>query len=400
MASLKKRGDSYYLQFYLPGGRQKRVNLQTDSFQLAKEKLRRFESAQAAGDELPLPTRTPVQDILTAYVEHIRTVKTAKSAQTDVYYLRDVFGPICDALKITSRKVSQMAKKRPTKPGQDRRFRAAVIAADCLERITTADIATFLSSRVQSRGLAPKTANRYREILCRLINWATEQRGVKMPGGVNPALKVERYREKAPEIRFLTLAQIQRQLDVLAVKPALQAMVATYIYAGLRREELLWLTHEDVDWDAEPYGLIRVRAKTIRGEFWEPKTKVNRAVPVSGALRPYLDRQRLRSGTSTWLFASPAGSRWDPDNFSCDLRDTNRRAGLAWGCLDFRHTFGSQLAMKGESLYKIATLMGNSPEIFRRHYAALLPEALIGSVEFCRNGTEIITSGRAATADT
>lgn len=29
--------------------------------------------------------------------------------------------------------------------------------------------------------------------------------------------------------------------------------------------------------------------------------------------------------------------------------------------------------MKGESLYKIATIMGNSPEICRRHYAALLP---------------------------
>jgi hypothetical protein len=38
--------------------------------------------------------------------------------------------------------------------------------------------------------------------------------------------------------------------------------------------------------------------------------------------------------------------------------------------------------MKGESLYKIATLMGNSPEICRRHYAALIPEALAGIVDF------------------
>ena len=52
-------------------------------------------------------------------------------------------------------------------------------------------------------------------------------------------------------------------------------------------------------------------------------------------------------------------------------------------CHIYHHTFGSQLAMKGESLYKIATLMGNSPEICRRHYAALLPEALFDSVEFC-----------------
>lgn len=38
--------------------------------------------------------------------------------------------------------------------------------------------------------------------------------------------------------------------------------------------------------------------------------------------------------------------------------------------------------MKGESLYKIATLMGNSPEICRRHYAALVPEKLAVTAEF------------------
>ena len=70
------------------------------------------------------------------------------------------------------------------------------------------------------------------------------------------------------------------------------------------------------------------------------------------------------------------------DNFSQDLRAVNQEAGLSWACLIYRHTFGSQLAMKGESLYKIATLMGNSPEICRRYYAALLPETLSDTVEF------------------
>jgi len=47
---------------------------------------------------------------------------------------------------------------------------------------------------------------------------------------------------------------------------------------------------------------------------------------------------------------------------------------------------GSQLAMKGESLYKISTLMGSSPELCRRYYTVLLPEAMGDSVEFdtCR----------------
>lgn len=70
------------------------------------------------------------------------------------------------------------------------------------------------------------------------------------------------------------------------------------------------------------------------------------------------------------------------DNFSADLRAANREAGLSWSCLDYRHTFGSLLAQKGVSLYKISAMMGNSPEICRRHYAHLVPEAMREEVEF------------------
>ncbi len=386
MASLIKRefqgGPVWYIQFYR-GGKQKRLKA-SDNFQIAKEKLRRFDSAEARGELNPLPTNTPLVDVVTAYVQHIRTVKTPKSAQTDIYYLRDVFGPICEALRITSRKLNPNCKKRPPKPGQDRRFKAAVIEPTCFEAITTADIATFVASRMQSRGLAPKTANRYREILTRLFNWAMTQQGIRMPSDKNPAAAVEKYRESAPVIRFLTLEQIDQQLAALADDTQLQAMVATLIYAGLRREELLWLTQEDIDWNAKGHGLIRVRAKEINGEAWQPKTKVNRVVPISSSLRPYLDKQRLRSGKGPWFFRSPEGQRWEPDNFSSHLRTANREKKLPewWTNLTFRHTFGSQLAMRGESLYKIATFMGNSPAICQRHYAALIPEALGDCVEF------------------
>jgi len=117
MAWLMKRGSVYYIR-YCVGSKKRKVSTDTENFQLAKEKLRQFEAAQARGDLSPLPTKTPIADVLTAYVAHIRATKTAKSAQTDVYYLRDAFGPICDAVKVTSRKLSAKAKKRPPKPGQ------------------------------------------------------------------------------------------------------------------------------------------------------------------------------------------------------------------------------------------------------------------------------------------
>ena len=78
--------------------------------------------------------------MLTGYVEHIRAIKTAKSAQTDLYYLRDTFGPACAALKITGRKVGPKSRKRKPREGQDRRRRAPVIEAMSFEAITTTDI--------------------------------------------------------------------------------------------------------------------------------------------------------------------------------------------------------------------------------------------------------------------
>ncbi len=157
MACLKKRGRKYYAQYYV-GRRQKRISLNTTSLQIAKEKLRQLESSLHRGEEVPLPTRTKIEDIVQRYAEHVRTVKTPKSAQTDIYYLRQMFGPISPALQINSRKRSVRAMKRPP-----------------------------IHSHVRSRGLAPKTANRYREIVHRLFSWAMAERSVKIPGGVNPA---------------------------------------------------------------------------------------------------------------------------------------------------------------------------------------------------------------------
>ncbi|MFT3784922.1 MAG: tyrosine-type recombinase/integrase [Tepidisphaeraceae bacterium] len=384
MPSLIERNGIYYIQ-YCVSGKARRVSTQTESLQLAKEKLRQFESAQLRGHDNPLPTRTPIADVLERYVAHIRTHKTANSAQKDVYYLRDMFGVICPALTITSRNVTSACRKKPPRPDatQDRRRRAVVIEAPCFEQITSTNVSAFITGQVQSRGHAPKTANHYRQILCRVFNWAMNEGGIRMPGDKNPVVQVKRYKERAPEIRFLTLLQIDEQLDAISSEPKLHAMVATMIYAGLRREELLWLRTDDVDMDSGSNGVLRIRAKTVHGRTWQPKTKVNRVVPISSTLRAHLTAYAARVGTSeTWYFPSPAGKLYDVDNFSADPRKANSAASLPWTCLDFRHTFGSQLAIEGESLYKISRLLGNSQQVCQKHYAALTLESLADSVEF------------------
>jgi integrase len=149
-----------------------------------------------------------------------------------------------------------------------------------------------------------------------------------------------------------------------------------------RQEEALGLQREDVGLAASTSGIIRVQAKTVNGESRQPKTKVNRAVPVSRALRAYPDSYTPRPSFGDWHFPSPHGQPLRCGQLQSGPPRRNQKAGLPWTCLIYRHTFGSQLAMKGESLHKSATLMGNSAEICRRHYAALTPESMTNTVEF------------------
>lgn len=375
MASLKKRGKTYYAQYYV-NGKQKRVNLNTDCLQFAKDKLRQIESAQLRQEDIPLPTKSPIGEIVQKYLFHLGAKTSEKNVQKVATYLRSTFGPVCESLKIKNEKIAAKAVKRPASE------KFALIEVSSLEQLTTEQVSAFLSRLVVHKGISAKTVNHYRQTLLTMCNWAMREGGVKFPGGKNPVEAVKRYREAKNDIRYLKRREIDEQLSALAGNPVLQVMVALYIFAGLRREEALWLMPEDFDWEGGNYGVIRIRAKSFNGKTWMPKTKINRTVPISSELRPYLDRYRESRESGTWFFSTLEGCKWDPDNFSGFLRAANETAGLSWTCLDFRHTFGSHLASKGESLYKIAKVMGNSPQICEKHYAALMPESLYQSVEF------------------
>ena len=376
MATLFRRGKVWWVNAGVHGQRL-RWSLDTTDERIARRKLKKYEYEQSTGD-LALPSITPIDTFLASFCEHLETNRSRKSYKNDISYLRTFFGPVCDALKPSST-LNHRHEARQRIKVRDKLARRHVKIAT-LEELTPGMIAEYITRRIKRDGIAPKTANRLREVLHVMFNYAIRQHGFRSLDRrfPNPVEAVPRRREADPDIRFLTKDQIEEQLDALADHPTLQAMVATYIYAGLRREEAIWLTVRDVDLEA---GIIRICRKCVQGQSWHPKTGRNRRVPISTALDGYL-RKCERTAEGIWFFPSPTGKRWDPDNFSQDLREINRAHGLLWSCLDFRHTFGSHLAIKGESLYKISELLGNSPDVCRKHYAALIPEQMRDTVEF------------------
>ncbi len=380
MAFLIQRNGIYSIQ-YSVGKKSKRKSLGTRSKQIAEEMLRQFKSAEYQGLSSPLPTKTHISEVVGAYVRKMRATKTERSLKADIQYLRAIFGECCEELEYSEYRNGARYDKKPVKKGK----RAVqIIEKSCFEAITTQDIADFITGMVDAKDLEPTTANRYREVLHTLFSWAISEGRVKMPNDKNPVTAFKKFKVNASQIRYLNLEQIEEQLQALNSHRLVQTVVAMYIYAGIRREEAVWLTGDDIDLHA---GMIRIRAKTIDGMMWQPKTKKNRVIPISRSLMPYLLRYKPVENEQSWYFPSPRShAQWDPDNLSRSIRVANKASGLKWTCLDYRHTFGSQLAQKGVSLYKISALMGNSPEICRKHYAALVPEAMGDEVEFGRVG--------------
>lgn len=383
MASIfqRKKGGTWWIKYYA-NGRQVYYSLGTKDARVAKRVKRQIEGEEAKG-ELLAPSKTPLPAFLEDFCKLLSTIRTKKAYSADLSVLRIFFGPICPAL-VHGSCVNTRWRAGNAKPVEDKMAHLH-IKAGFLEEVTAPVIEGFICRRIREDGIAPKTANRYREVLHRMFGFATKNWGFVPTDrrNPNPAASVERRREPAHDIDYLSVNQIGEQLVVLRELPSLKAMVATFIYAGLRREEGLWLTTEDVDLDRR---LVYIRAKVVNGERWQPETKRNRVVPISSALHEILTVYTPER-TEPWFFPSPRGKRWDPDNFSQTLREINRQHGLSWSCLDFRHTFGSHLAQKGESLYKIAELMGNSPGICRKHYAALMPEKMHDVVEFSGGGS-------------
>lgn len=382
MACLRKKGNKFYIKDYV-NGKEKWFATRTDDKTVADYLLGKYETAKKEGLGF-FPTETRLKMMLIGFCLYLMGVLTPANYLKETSRLRMIFGPACAALGGSGANDSQEDEVCLGDAPKNR--------LKNLEDLTTRNVTDFLDKIAVERELSGKTVNNYREILHRFVNWAITQKGVRFPGGVNPVDSVSKRNTGPLPISYLNQGEIVQQLKALADNLKLQAMVAVLIFAGLRRDELLWLRTSDI---IERGGTLRilVRAKVYDGVKWRPKNKKDRYVPVSPALNPFLQRALGDKSEDRWLFPSPTGVRWDGDNFSALLREANKDTAHrqaengedpmpTWACLDYRHTFGTMLASKGTSLYVIAEWMGNSPEICRKHYAKLIPCAVDRFVDF------------------
>jgi len=293
---------------------------------------------------------------------------------------------------------------------EEDRFRLYFESTDLIHlpivALTSGRLELFLQHWSQ-KGLGPASVNKLRAMVRTAFNRA---RRADLVHGQNPAsdTKPRKVPKRAPA--FLEPHEVSRLLTELSRED--RPLVATALYAGLRKGELFGLQKRDVD--------LKRRLLTVRRSYDNDTTKGAReeAVPIAAALVPYLEAA-LEASKGTFLFPRADGEmRTEADKLGKRMRSALSRAGIVEGYLhlcrrckrngtpheekhpdcerrhcpkckmllwakalprrfrlhDTRHTTATLLLAAGVDLYAVARILRHSdPKITFETYAHLVP---------------------------
>ena len=185
--------------------------------------------------------------------------------------------------------------------------------------LTSARLEVFLQGWALKK-MAPASLNKLRAMVRTAWNRA---RKAAMVTGQNPATDVERRKVPRRAPAFLEPREVAQVLAELSDSD--RPIIATALYAGLRKGELFGLRKRDVDFER--------RQLMVRRSYEQEKTKGGReeAVPIALDLVPYL-RAAVDATPGPLLFPRADGSpRTEQDDLRDRLRRAIGRAGLVTG---------------------------------------------------------------------
>lgn len=237
-----------------------------------------------------------------------------------------------------------------------------------LDRIGVADIEKYKASKLAT-GRAPKTVNNHLAVLRRMFHVAIKWR--RMSG---PAPEIAFLKVAAPPFRFLSFDDSRALLE--AADAGWRPLILVALRTGLRVGELLALRWEDVDL---VNARVMVRQTVYRGQLGSPKGGRERQVALSAEAVAVLRTLPSRF-VKSYVFGTgrepltPGEVKW-PLWRAADGAKLER---FSWHVL--RHTFASQLVMRGVPLRGVQELLGHQSIEMTMRYAHLSPEVTADAV--------------------
>lgn len=180
---------------------------------------------------------------------------------------------------------------------------------------------------------------------------------------LNPCKKVKRLRETKSRVRFFSESEIQQLLSV--ANPYVKRLLIVGLSTGLRLSELLNLKLSQIDFENHTIHVTN-------DDDFQTKSRKNRDVPISAYLMGYLkdfvnswvqpvtcEIRKRTDAQSVYLFCHENGERLK--SFKTAFSALLRRAGIQDATIHtMRHTFASQLVMKGVGIRTVQELLGHS----------------------------------------
>ena len=209
---------------------------------------------------------------------------------------------------------------------------------------------------------APVTINRMREMVSSLFTFAID-RDYLNKNPIKGTKSIPVPEKEAPE--FFTKPELDKIWSL--VDPFWKPFLRFIYHTGLRKGELINLTWEKVDLDADVPTI-----KIISIDEWKTKTKRSRTIPINNNALTIIKHQR--GIHPKYVFISKKGEKIHPNRPYIAIKKALNELNLTGHVHKLRHTHASQLVMEGKSIFEVQKLLGHTKIETTQIYAHLSPE--------------------------
>jgi integrase len=265
-----------------------------------------------------------------------------------------------------------------------RRFLLPTFGKAALSSIDPLAVRVWLTS-LQAQQLSPSTIAKAYRLLSRILGAAVEAGYLPR----NPCTVKGAGQERAPEMRFATVAQVAALAD--AIDPRYRALVLVAAYGGLRWGELVGLRVKRVD---PLHGRVTVAEQVaeVNGQLLPgpPKTEAGRRTVTLPAVAAVALAEHLADfaepGPEGLVFPAPQGGYLRRSNFRRRWWVPATRAAGVQGLRvhDLRHSAATMALAAGANTRELMERMGHtSPAVALRyqHVMAGRDQAIAAALE-------------------
>ncbi len=253
----------------------------------------------------------------------------------------------------------------------------AFIGVEELEQLTEDKVLEFFNHGRKDRNWGNITVITYKRVLDGFFGWCVRKELMDS----NPASNMEMPRPVKKLPKTLTRQQAMRILEVVYNLPGQSlferarnhAVFSTFLFAGLRKSELLRLRLTDVD--LENYSLF----------VYQGKGSKDRILPVSTALADslehYLKERRQVRKSCPEIFTSTKCNVALPEIALRRVAGRVKEAsGIYFTIHQLRHTFATLMLEGGCDIYSLSKMMGHSDIKTTTIYLSASAEHLRGQI--------------------